>query len=68
MAIDKQKAAAKAHAAYPNVMNVNELKTLVSNPKADMLIFYGDHTKDSIIAKDQDCSSNLPLVRCIYSW
>jgi hypothetical protein len=32
-------------------MNLNELKTLFLNPKADILIFYGDIPKDSIIAK-----------------
>jgi hypothetical protein len=38
-------------AANPNILNVNKLKTLCSNPKADIHIFYGDHTKDSITAK-----------------
>ena len=51
MANDKQQATAQAQAsAYPNVINVNEQKTLFSNPKVDPN-FYGDHTKDSITAK-----------------
>jgi hypothetical protein len=49
IAEDQQQAAAQA--ANPKVMNVNELKTLFSNPKADIPIFYGDHSKDSVMAK-----------------
>ncbi len=49
MAEDEQQAAAQA--ANPNVMNVNELKTLFSNPKAHIPIFYEDNMKDSIRAK-----------------
>ena len=41
-----------AAAANPNPHNlVNELKTIFSNPKADILIFYGDKTKDSVTPK-----------------
>jgi hypothetical protein len=46
MAEDEQQAAAQA--ADPNV---NEMKTLFSNPKADITIFYRDHTMDSIMTK-----------------
>jgi hypothetical protein len=41
MAEDQQQAVAQAQAAHPNVMNVNELKTLFSNPKADIPFFMG---------------------------
>ncbi len=51
MAEDEQQAAAQAQAANPQIMNVNELKTLFSNPKADIPILYGDHTKDPFTAK-----------------
>ncbi len=34
-----------------NMVNVNKLKTIFSNPKADIPIFYGDNTKDSVQAK-----------------
>jgi hypothetical protein len=51
MVEEKQQAAAQALASNPQVMNVNELKTLFSNPKADIPIFYQDHTKESIMAK-----------------
>jgi hypothetical protein len=34
-----------------NLVNVNELKTLFSNPKADIAIFYGDHTKEAVTSK-----------------
>jgi hypothetical protein len=51
MAEDKQQVAAQAQAAHSNVMNVNELKTLFSNPKAEIPICYGEHKKDSITAK-----------------
>jgi hypothetical protein len=50
MSKDKQQAAAQAQAANPNVMNVNELKTFFSDPKADIPIFDVDHTKGSITA------------------
>jgi hypothetical protein len=46
VAEDKQQSAAKAQAANPKVINVNELKTLFSNPKADIPIFCGNQTKD----------------------
>jgi hypothetical protein len=39
MVEDEEQAAAQA--ANPNVMNANELKTLFSDPKADIPIFYG---------------------------
>jgi hypothetical protein len=50
MAEDKQ-AAAQAQAANPKIINVNELIILFSNPKSDIPIYYGDHTKDSITSK-----------------
>jgi hypothetical protein len=66
MTEDKQQAAAYAQAADPNVMNVNELKTLFSNPKAVIPIFYGDHTKDSITAKFMfDC---IKIAQATYYW
>jgi hypothetical protein len=49
MTEDKQQAAAQA--ANPNVMNVNELKTMFSNPKVYIPIFYRANTKDSHTAK-----------------
>ncbi len=49
MAEDEQQAAAPA--SGPAVKNVNELKTLFSNLKADIPIFYEEHSKDSITAK-----------------
>jgi hypothetical protein len=48
---EQQAQAAQAQAGNQNIMNVNELKTLFSNPKADIPIFYGDQSKDSITAK-----------------
>jgi hypothetical protein len=48
---ENEQVAAQAQAANLNVMNVNELKTLFSNPKSDISIFYGDQTKDSITAQ-----------------
>jgi hypothetical protein len=55
----------------PQLVNINELKTIFSNP--DIPVFYGDITKDSVTAKyicatNTDCSSNVPLVRCSNSW
>ena len=42
----------QAAAANPNPQNlVNELKTIFSNPKEDIPIFYGDKTKDSVTPK-----------------
>jgi hypothetical protein len=41
MAEDKQQAAAQAQIANPNIMNVNELKTLFSNPKLTSLFSTG---------------------------
>jgi hypothetical protein len=68
MAEDAHRVAAQAQAADQNVMIVNELKTLFSNPKGDIPILYGDHTKNSITPNffllHQNCISNLPLVRC----
>ncbi len=34
-----------------NVVNVNKLMKIFSNPKADILTFSGDHTKDTLTAK-----------------
>jgi hypothetical protein len=47
-------------------MNVNELKTLFSNPKADIPIFYGDHTKDSITAKFM--FDQIKIAQTTYQW
>jgi hypothetical protein len=35
----------------PQLVNVNELKTIFSNPKADIPVIFGDITKDSVTAK-----------------
>jgi hypothetical protein len=35
----------------PNLFNFNELKTLFSKTKADIPIFYEDHTNDNVTAK-----------------
>jgi hypothetical protein len=71
MANDKQQATAQAQAsAYPNVINVNEQKTLFSNPRADIPIFHGDQTKDSKIydGSNQNCTNNILFFRCSNSW
>jgi hypothetical protein len=47
----KGKMAEGKQQANPHVMNVNELKTLFSNPKAYIPNFYGDRTNDSITSK-----------------
>jgi hypothetical protein len=47
-------------------MNVNKLKTLFSNPKADIPIFYGDHTKDSITAKN--LFDRIKIAQTTYHW
>jgi hypothetical protein len=47
-------------------MNVNDLKTLFSNPKAYIPIFFEDHTKDSITAKFMfDC---INTAQATYHW
>jgi hypothetical protein len=33
------------------LFNVNELETIFSNPKADILVFHRDITKDSVTAQ-----------------
>ncbi len=47
-------------------MNVNELKALFSNPKADIPIFYGNHTKDSITAKFM--FDRIKIAQATYHW
>jgi hypothetical protein len=64
MAEDKQQAAAKA--ANPHAMNVNELKALISNPKADITIFYEDNTKDSVTAKFM--YDRINIAQLTYHW
>jgi hypothetical protein len=67
MAKDEQQAAAQAQAvANHKVMNVNELKTLLSNPKADTPIFYGDHTKDSTAATF--VFNQIKIAQMTYHW
>jgi hypothetical protein len=66
MAEDKQQAAAQAQAANPNVMNVNELKALFSNPKANIPIFYGGHTNDSITVKFM--FYGIKIAQASYNW
>jgi hypothetical protein len=66
MADDELQATAQAQTADPNVLNVNELKILFSNSMADIPIFYGDHTKDSITAKFMfDCNK---VAQATYHW
>jgi hypothetical protein len=64
MAKDKQRKAAQA--ANPNIMNVNKLKTLFSNPKADIPVFYRDSTKDSIMAKFM--FDRIKIAQMTYHW
>jgi hypothetical protein len=63
---EDEQGAAQAQAADPNVMNVNELKTLFSNPKADIPIFFGDHRKDSITAKFM--FYRIKIAQATYNW
>jgi hypothetical protein len=65
MAEDQQLAVVHVQAAA-NPNDMNELKTLFSNPKVDIPIFYGDHTKDLITAKFMfDC---IKIAQTTYHW
>ena len=57
-----------ANAALPNqnVVNVDELKTLFSNPKADIPIFYGDRTKDTVTPKFM--FDGIKIAQSTYRW
>jgi hypothetical protein len=66
MAEDEQQAVAQAQASNPNLMNIIELKTLFSNPKADIPIFYEDYTKDSITAKFM--FDHIKIAQATYHW
>ncbi len=59
MAEDEQQAAAQA--ANPNIMNVNELKTLFSNPKATSQFFMG--TIQSTQSQQNVCSIKSRLLK-----
>ena len=59
-------AAGQAQAGQGNVVNVNELKTLFSNPKADIPIFYGDHTRDTVTAKFM--FDRIKIAQTTYNW
>ena len=49
-----------------NVVNVDELKTLFSNPKADIPIFYGDRTKDTVTPKFM--YDRIKIAQTTYRW
>ena len=64
--INQDPAAGQAQAGQGNVVNVNELKALFSNPKADSPICYGDHTKDTLTVKFMfDC---IKIAQAAYNW
>ncbi len=60
-----QGAGAAAAAAANNQM-VNQLETIFSNPKADIPIFYGDKTKDSVTAKFM--YDRIMIAQATYRW
>ena len=47
-------------------MNVDELKTLFSNPKAHIPIFYGDLTKDTVTPKFM--FDHIKIAQSTYRW
>ncbi len=60
-----QGAGAAAAAAANNQM-VNQLETIFSNPKADIPIFYGDKSKDSVTAKFM--YDRIMIAQATYRW
>jgi uncharacterized protein YpmS len=56
-------------AAAANNQMVNQLETIKSNLKADIPVFYGDISKDSVTAKfyvrpqHHHCTGNIQMVR-----
>jgi hypothetical protein len=48
------------------VPNVNKIKTNFSNPMTDISIFYGDHTKDSVTAKN--LFDQIKIAETTYHW
>ncbi len=63
MAEDKQQATAQA--ANPNVMNINESKTLFSNPKVDITIFLREKTQRTQSQKNLCLIESKLLRQCI---
>ncbi len=57
---------AGAAAAAANNQMVNQLQTIFSNPKADIPIFYGDKTRDSITAKFM--YDRIIIAQATYRW
>ena len=64
--INHDPAAGQAQARQGNVVNVNELKTLFSNPNADIPIFYGDHIRDTVTAKFM--FDHIKIAQATYNW
>ena len=54
-----------APAAAAHFINVNQLKTAFSNPKADIPIIYGDSALECEIpvGQNQNCTHNVRMVR-----
>ena len=57
---------AGAAAAAANNQMVNQLETIFSNPKADIPVFYGDKTKDSVTAKFM--YDRIMIAQATYRW
>jgi hypothetical protein len=57
---------AGAAAAAANNQMVNQLETIFSNPKADIPVFYGDKTRDSVTAKFM--YDRIIIAQATYRW
>jgi hypothetical protein len=57
---------ANAAAAAANNQMVNQLETIFSNPKADIPVFYGDKTRDSVTAKFM--YDRIIIAQATYRW
>jgi hypothetical protein len=55
-----------ANSNQHNIFNVNVLKIIFWNPKADIPIFYGDNAKDSVKAKLM--YNQIQIAQTTYHW